>query len=453
MANDAFSVDWMQGWTELQRKIWNDWIAMAGEHMQPNRGFSGVPGMDGAAQWPMQWLQQVMGGGSSGGGASPWAMPWMRQNTQTNPMEEWTRSLGAFFPGVAGPEKNVMNNMMSAAGGFVQMSKEIFQTLQKMGEGLQGGTDWTKGLDQAIQQAKSLFMGQGDMAAVMNPLAAWSQPLQAWTNMLKDNPMFSSLSSGMASNPVLQAIMGGEQAFPWQQGAGAEWMQQMLAIPGLGLTREKQERMQAGMRDLLAYQKASQEFQTLSNQVNVKALDLLHKKLLERGASNTPIETMRELYVLWVDCSEEVNAAFVRGQEYQEANSRMVNAMVRVQNYVQTSVDGMLATFNMPTRKELDSAHRQVHDLKRRVQRLEDQAKTLTAQDHSAELRSIRDDLDRLDVRNLRQELADMKALLESTQSDAHGHQEKKTAAAKARPVTQEKGGPAPVATDAKKGE
>ncbi|MEO5341677.1 MAG: class III poly(R)-hydroxyalkanoic acid synthase subunit PhaE [Magnetococcus sp. MYC-9] len=445
MANDAFSVDWMQGWSDLQRKIWNEWVAMAGEQMQAGRGFAAVPGMESAAQWPMQWLQQAMeatgSGGGAGAGAMPWSMPWM-QGMGAAPADDWMRTFGIYTP-EASPEKSAMANMMSAANGFIRMSQEIFQVLQRMGEGVQDGGDWTRMLDRAIQQAKGLFTGQDAGRATVDPLAAWSQPMQAWMGMLKDHPLFST--------PVLQTMMAGAKAGMENHQMDA-WMQQALSTPGLGLSREKQERMQAGMRDLLAYQKAFQAFQALSSQINVQALDLLHKKLLERGATNKPIESMRDLYVLWVDSCEEINAEMVRGQEFQQANSRMVNALVQVQRHIQTGMDEMLAAFNMPTRRELDSSHRQVQDLKRRVRALEEQIKGMQTQDHSAELRSIRDDLDRLDVRTLRQELADMKELLEGVQVGASGQADKKVGTvSRARAAAREK--PVTAAAAVKKGE
>lgn len=457
MADDAFSVDWMQGWSELQRKIWNEWIAMAGEHLQPNRGFSGmpgVPGMESATQWPMQWLQQAMAaaGSGMGGGTMPWAMPWLQQG-MGNPLDDWARAFGVYTP-EAKPERVMMGNMMDAANGFVRLSKEIFAALQKMGEGVQDGGEWTQALDRSIQQAKALFSGKDASKVAVDPMAAWSQPLQAWAKMVQDNPLFSS--------SMLQSMLGGNQPSGLSQGMGGmggmggmdEWFQKLAGMPGLGPNREKQERMQHAMRDLMVYQKAFQQFQTLTNQVNVKALDLLHKKLLERGATNTPVESLRDLYVLWVDCSEEVNGELMRGALFQQANSEMVNALMRVQRNAQTAMDEMLGALNLPTRKELNSSHRQVHELKHRVRALEEEIKLLRTQDHTAELRSIRDDLDRLDGRNLRQELADMKSLLEAVRPASSGLAGKKAAVvSRPRAAARAKSVAEPVLTAASKGE
>ncbi|MBF0095703.1 MAG: hypothetical protein HQM04_01375 [Magnetococcales bacterium] len=442
MANDAFSVDWMQGWTDLQRKIWNDWSSMAGEHLQTNRPFPAMPGMEGMAQWPMQWLKQASDASAMGNAAASW-MPWLQPQASSSPMDEWMRMFGIYSP-EAPPEKTVMSGMMSAASGFMRMGKEIFDVLQRVGESQREGGDWTKQLDSAIQQAKSLFLGQDGAQAALHPMAAWSQPMQLWMNMFKDNPLLSST--------LLQTMAGAAKPGTWSQESGMEWLQKVLATPGLGLTREKQERMQAAMQDALNYQKAMQEFQTLSNQVNLKALDLLHKRLLERGATSKPIESLKELYVVWVDCCEETNAEFVRSSEFQEANSRMVNGMIRVQQFQQSMADETMAALGMPTRREMNTSHRQVQDLKRRVRSLEDQLKRLQTQDHGAELRSIRDDLERLDVRNLRHELENMKGVLEDARPGVTTAPDKGTAPSKARTTSRDKMAVTPDSA-AKKGE
>ena len=458
MANDTFSVDWMQGWTDLQRKIWNEWVAMAGEHLHDKGRFPGIPGTDNTAPWSTPWFQ-AMGaapsawGNAGMGQAAPWAMPWLQQPSgfgsgPASGIEQWMRHFG-MRPQETTPEAVVVNNMVSATEGFMRISKEIFQALQKMGEGVRNGEEWTTLLSNSIEQAKELFGGPWGTQASIDPMAAWSQPLQKWMEMLKDSPMFS--------NPLMQSFLGTSSGFPGSSGFSGTpdveaWFGQFLGMPGLGITREKQERIQAGVRDGLLYQKAFQAFQELSKQVNLRALDLLHKKLLERGASNEPLGSLRDLYVLWVDCSEEANAEFIRGEAYQEASSRMTNALMRVQGHVQTMVDEVLESFRMPTRREVDRSHRQMQEMKRRLRSLEDELKTLRTKDHTAELAAIRDDLERLDVRNLRQELSAMKKHLELS-LPANGQSEKKVTKPRSALAPREKGsGPQPSAQRVKGG-
>lgn len=403
MENNTFSTDWMQGLTDLQRKIWNEWATMA------SSSFSGTPGPENPMQWfqqavstkqpgdPMQWFQQA----TAHQGGDP--MQWFQKAMGTMPgMDSLMSKMG-----IQSPESMAVRNMMGSSESFMRMGQEIFKVFQSMGEGSQAGDSWTTLLEKNIQQAKDLFSGVGGgpgMNPAQNPMAAWNQPLQAWSDMMKNNQLMS--------NDLLNSFTQQTNGNPLEN-----WTQQMMGMPGLGINREKQERMQSAIQDVMAYQKANEQFQQLTNQMNVKALDLLHKKLLERGSTNEPLSSMRDIYVLWVDCSEEANAEFVRSTEYQDSNARMVNTMVRVQQNMQTMLDENLSAFNMPTRKEINSAHKQVQLLKRRVRVLEDELKSVRGKDQSAEISAIRDDLERLDIRSLKKELADLKKQVNISQS------------------------------------
>ncbi len=400
MENDTFTADWMQGMTDLQKKMWDDWSnavqkTMAGGEtpFNPMSFFQGMKPPDLNALWgqsanPFAGMGAfpAMGGSFTAPGAG---------------LPNWNNLWGPVLSGFSKPttETMAMQNLVATMDGFMRMGQEVFKVFQKMGDGMQEGEEWTALLDQSIQQAKALFQESGNTFAAQDPMAAWNQPLTAWKGMLQNNPLFS----GPLMNTILQAA-GGSSETPLE---GV--MERMLSIPGLGLTREKQERMQEGVRHGIAYRKAYEAHRDMMNRMNLRALDLFHKKLLERGASDEPINSMRELYVLWVDCSEEANSETVTSDEYQELNAQMVNALVRVQNHVQGMIDDYLEAMNMPTRKEVDSAHRQVHALKRRVRELEATVKALgNNSEHRAEVRAVREEMERLDIRGLREEVANL---------------------------------------------
>lgn len=286
-----------------------------------------------------------------------------------------------------------MQGMFAAAETFMRMGEQLFKAVQGIGEGVQSGNEWTAMLGQTIGQAKKMFQSPGADSFDWQNMAAWNQPLQGWNKMMSENPLLKSLlgSSGLS---------------------GMAGVEQWLAVPGLGVTREKQERLKVAVRDGLVFQKAFAEFQNLLNSVNVRALDLLHKKLLELGASRKTITSLHDLYVLWVDCNEEANKEVVSGEEYQKLNAHMVNAMIRVQSHLQTMVDDNLDAMNLPTRRELDSSHRKVQILKKRLRAMEAEIALLRSRDPASELSALRDDMERLDVKQLRRDVGQLKQQL-----------------------------------------
>ncbi|MBF0627200.1 MAG: class III poly(R)-hydroxyalkanoic acid synthase subunit PhaE [Magnetococcales bacterium] len=376
MNNNPFSTDWMSGWQNLQRKMWEDW--------------SDVTQSNWTNTWqtenPMNFFRE---------GMKNWPNPFMAP-TQT-------------------PEAMAMKHAMGSMEEFMRMGREVFKLFQGMSEAGNMTQEWTSQLDKAIQQAKSMFGqgseslfgamnamgGMGNLAGMgkMEDMTAFlSRPMKAWTDFLGSNPAFS--------NDTMRALLAGGQVTE-------ETLSRFLSVPGVGFNREKQEKIQEGMRLTLEYRKAFEEFQKVMNESSKRALDLLHRKLLEMGAEGKSLQTMRDLYVLWVDCNEEANAATVSSKEYNEINSRMVNAMMRVRRNMAEMMDSSLAAVNMPTRRELDSAHRQISTLRRRVSELEDVLHDLKGKDASAEIRAMRDDMEKLGVRRLREELAELKQQLE----------------------------------------
>ncbi|MEO5347352.1 MAG: class III poly(R)-hydroxyalkanoic acid synthase subunit PhaE [Magnetococcus sp. YQC-9] len=371
MDNNPFSGEWMAGWQSLQRKMWEDWSEVT---------------------------------------QSSWTNSWQNENPMNffkDGMSGWQKM---FTAPQQTPEVMAMRHAMGSMEEFMRMGREVFKLFQNMSEGASLTQEWTGQLDKAIQQAKTMFtQGQASLAGAMGSQpwgkmedmnAFMSRPMKAWTDFLNTNPMFA--------NETMRSLLAGGQATE-------EAMSRFLSMPGVGFNRERQEKMQEGMRLVLEYRKAHEEFQKLMNDSSKRALDKLHKRLLEMGAEGKPLETMRDLYVLWVDCNEEANAATVSGREFNDINARMMNALMRVRRNMADTMDDALAAMNMPTRRELDSAHRQISTLRRRLSTLEDALQEIRGKDSSAEIHALRDDMEKLGVRRLRDELADLKRQMEES--------------------------------------
>ncbi|MBF0439467.1 MAG: class III poly(R)-hydroxyalkanoic acid synthase subunit PhaE [Magnetococcales bacterium] len=377
MDNNPFSTDWMKGWSDLQQKMWEDWSDVTQN------------------SWAKTWQKET-------------PMNFFREG-----MKNWPGA-GAFGSAPQTPEAMAMQNAMSSMEGFMRMGREVFKVFQNLTESGAASQDWTTQLDRIIQQTKEMFaksgasplaaMGNmpnmGNMGNMGDLSAMWSTPMKAWTDMLSSNPMFS--------NDIMRSMLTGGQS-------ADELMTRFLSMPGLGPNREKQEKFQEGLRLGLEYRKHFEEFQTLMNQSTSRALDLLHRKLLEVGAEGKSLQTLHDLYVLWVDCNEEANAATVSGKEFNEVNARMTNALMRVRKHMGDVVDESLGTMNMPTRRELDSAHKQISLQKKRIQALEDEMQELRSKDSSADINALRDDMEKLGIRRLREEVADLKRQLQES--------------------------------------
>lgn len=205
--------------------------------------------------------------------------------------------------------------------------------------------------------------GQGSAADVAR---AWRETLGSagmppFPDMMRMGP-----GSGL---PGAEAWL--EAAVPWLQPMREQALG-WLRMPAFGAGREHQERMQQLAAHVVDYQGAAADYAALMARAQQEAFPLFEARLAERAESGRPLESGRALFDLWIDAAEEAYAAVALSPEFSEAYGRLVNAQMRVRAGVQRLVEDACAQFGMPTRSELDGAHRKLAGLEREVRRLRD---------------------------------------------------------------------------------
>lgn len=151
-------------------------------------------------------------------------------------------------------------------------------------------------------------------------------------------------------------------------------VQGWLGLPAFGLAREHQERHQALLRAWLDYQNANARYNELLLKSAALTLDRLERKLSERDEPGRRIDSPRALYDLWIDASEEAFTEVAMGAEYREVYGELINTQMRVRSGINAQIERLGAQFNLPTRTEIDSMARQLHELKAEVRRLRQRA-------------------------------------------------------------------------------
>ncbi|MDY6944584.1 MAG: poly(R)-hydroxyalkanoic acid synthase subunit PhaE [Pseudomonadota bacterium] len=163
------------------------------------------------------------------------------------------------------------------------------------------------------------------------------------------------------------------------EGATRQFADLISRLPALGLAREQTE----AWRELLAaqaeYQQLEQELRTVWAKVQTDALIALEGLVRERKARQGTataapgIEDYRELYNLWVECGERVFAQVAHSEAYAKLQAQLGNAAIRLRARQQAMLERALKQYDLPTRSELNTVHRQLRELRERVATLEAQ--------------------------------------------------------------------------------
>lgn len=218
-----------------------------------------------------------------------------------------------------------------------------------------------------MQQVAAQFGGADNTAAEV--AQAWKQAL-AGSGTIN---VFADMLKSMAGRGLHGAEQWSEDMAPFlhamRTDAGA-WLQ----MPTFGFAREHQERSQALAAAQLECQEASNAFNTLMLKASEDAFAVFERKLAEHEAPGLQINSPRKLFDLWIDAAEQAYAEIALSKEYREVYGNLVNAQMKLRAGVQKEVELASASLGMPTRSELDGAHRKIVELERALRKLRDAA-------------------------------------------------------------------------------
>ncbi len=222
-----------------------------------------------------------------------------------------------------------------------------------------------------MQQVAAQFAGQDAGAAEIS--RAWKKALGA----VGENP-FPEMFRGMRGHGLGGLDQWIEDAKPYL-GAFRDESASWLQLPQFGFAREHQERAQRLAEAQMDYQQQTGAYNALMLKASQSAYEIFETKLAEREEPGRQIDSPRALFDLWIDAAEEAYAEIALSPEFREVYGKLVNAQMRLRGGIQREVEQMSAMFGMPTRTELDGAHRKIVELERAMRRMRDAASAETA--------------------------------------------------------------------------
>jgi len=259
----------------------------------------------------------------------------------------------------------------------------------------QANTPWQEGLEQwskmfgtsskQTETADRLISSAKNYVGLMQSLlgaAAGKVPqgfaVPNWTDALRNGFNIPGADAMFRNNPFTKifADMRGPHAMGFDKlpNSFAPFLNQMkqegmswLHMPAFGFAREHQEHYQKMAAAFVEFQDALGRYNALMLKSSQRSFEIFESKLGEHDEPGRQIDSMRALYDLWVDAAEDAYAEIALSEEFRKVYGDVVNSQMRVRQAIQLEVERMSTDFGMPTRSELNSVHKRLHDLRREV--------------------------------------------------------------------------------------
>lgn len=336
--------------------------------------------------------------------------PWVQA------LDNWWKAVS---PGMPAQSHSLLENMIERGKGFFTINEQFTGFLGSFDPSKSAG-NWQELWQSRIDELKAVFSQSSteELKKAMRGLFPFFElPLDTWTRTLS--------SASLLPGDFLQVLKPEGLADELHDRIG-----RFLSVPGVGYTREWQEHTQHGARLLLDYERALQEYAHVHGKLGVDTLDRLSKKIFDRAEKGEEINSLRQVYDIWVDCFEDTYNEFVFTEEYADAYGRLVNALMALKHHSQSTVDELMGALNMPTHKGLTTLQCRQQELRRELMEM----RSVLGEGPSrgdlkgmqAEIKALRADLEKMTA--IQQELRAMHAELSALQTslDAKGVLESK---------------------------
>lgn len=149
----------------------------------------------------------------------------------------------------------------------------------------------------------------------------------------------------------------------------------LASFPGIGYTREKQEKLSHLYQQWTDYEAKSREYTISMAKVGLEAIEKFRDYVVNPPAGAKPLTSLKEVYGKWVDVCEDIYAKYAMTDEYTALYGAVVNALMEFKKKQNELLDDALDQFGMPTRTEVDSLHERLHALRREVHALKAELK------------------------------------------------------------------------------
>ena len=268
--------------------------------------------------------------------------------------------------------QTVADKMLESQQGIQQMLKMAWQTWEKVMPVIAEDGDWQTALDDYVDKIREdmLNLPAMSMRGMNDMNALWKTYLDQWQGYL--NPWTNAMQ---ASQPLTGPAMMGDRNsliemtnLYWD--AFQDTFGQLLQAPGLGSSRELDEKLRLGFAAWLDMQTASYEYQVVVANAWVESFKSLMEELVNQAEKGEQL-SLRDFLNKWSGLADDIFKTTFASDAYVAAQSKLVNAMMSYRKRQRAVSEVVLQALDLPTRSEVDEAHRRIYELRKEIKALQ----------------------------------------------------------------------------------
>jgi class III poly(R)-hydroxyalkanoic acid synthase PhaE subunit len=330
-----------------------------------------------------QWMKAMTSSLSGGTEASA---PFARLMTQWN--EAVMGSLNRGAEDAEPAMKATMERMAQSQSAMMELFQLAAKAWTRISQQAGQGDDLSRvieeqveGLDEQVRRAIGTWStATQDMQSMWQQYADTLQGAGLPFDVLRQMPgMMSGLTEGDQETPLRTLF---DQMYKATE--VEHFMERMLDSPGLGLSREFNEKVQRGFKAFQEYQRASTRYQSIVATIWTQALQRFLYEVGERVQSGEELDGLRDLTTIWTKAADDVFITAFRSDDYLDAQRDMLSAAMRFRVRRRDILEEYQQALDQPTRSELDEVHELLYRLRKENKALR------------KELDALREDVDTL---------------------------------------------------------
>lgn len=332
----------MQSWMEAQRSLWQAWMEMASSNPKESPSFADI-----AEEWQNLTMESIQAWGAA-----------------TDPI---ARSTAEQFIAAQG-----------VALRFLNFTARAWETAAPK---IKSGEDFQKAIEDVMEEFRERWVNLPSEAEAMSQdvdsmwklyMDQWRAFGQPWENLWTRGP-------GLWGRAVTGDSAALFELADVYQTAYKQTLGRLATSPNLGLTREFNASLMEGFDAFTALSVAGAEYQAVVAETWEAAFKQFAEDLAALAEKGEKIQNVRDLVTLWTRGAENVFLEAFRTERYTLAQGKFLNANMEYRLSQRRIMEEYLEAFDMPTRSEVDEAHRRIYELRKEVKALKKQLNGMQA--------------------------------------------------------------------------